>query len=47
MSGLTTTQGAIAADLDAYSEASWFASAYLVCSALRSSPVSLEESSAN
>lgn len=30
MSGLTTTQSTIAADLDAFSEASWFTSAYLV-----------------
>ena len=28
---LTTTQSAIATDLSSYSEASWFASAYLVC----------------
>lgn len=35
MSGLTTTQGAIVDDLDAFSEASWFTSAYLVCSASR------------
>jgi hypothetical protein len=30
MSGLTTTQGAIAEDLDAYAEATWFTSVYLV-----------------
>jgi hypothetical protein len=31
MSGLTTTQSTIAQDLDAFSEASWFTSTYLVC----------------
>lgn len=30
MSGITTTQSTIAEDLDAFSEASWFTSAYLV-----------------
>jgi len=30
MSGLTTTQGAIAEDLDAYATATWFTSVYLV-----------------
>jgi len=30
MSGLTTTQSKIAADLDAFSEASWFTSTYLI-----------------
>ena len=30
MSGLTTTQSTIAADLDAFKETSWFTSAYLV-----------------
>lgn len=30
MSGLTTTQSIIAADLDSFSEASWFTSSYLV-----------------
>jgi hypothetical protein len=32
MSGITTTQSRIAEDLDAFAEASWFTSAYLVCS---------------
>jgi hypothetical protein len=31
MSGITTTQGAIAEDLDAYATATWFTSVYLVC----------------
>jgi hypothetical protein len=31
MSGLTTTQSAIAADLDAFSDTNWFTAAYLVC----------------
>lgn len=30
MSGLTTTQSRIAEDLDAFAEASWFTSSYLV-----------------
>jgi hypothetical protein len=30
MSGITTTQGAIAEDLDAYATATWFTSVYLV-----------------
>jgi hypothetical protein len=30
MSGLTTMQSAIAEDLDAFAETSWFTSAYLV-----------------
>jgi hypothetical protein len=33
---LTTTQSTIAAELDAFSEVSWFTSAYLVCSTLLS-----------
>lgn len=34
MSGITTIQSKVAEDLDAYAEASWFASAYLVGSLL-------------
>jgi len=30
MSGMTTTQSTIAADLDAYDEAMWFTSAYMI-----------------